>query len=110
VLNASGSNGAAATAAQQLAAVGFGIAGTGNAPAGSSPTATVVRYGPSRAQSAATVAAAVPGAVKQKDPSLGSGIELLIGSSYTGAHAVKIASPSTSGTTTVRTAASNPCH
>ena len=109
VLNASGTNGAAAAAAQKLAAVGFGISGTGDAPSGSSPSTTVVRYGPSRSQSAATVVAAVPGAIKQKDPSLGSGIELLVGSDFSGAHTVKISSNSGS-TTTVRTAASNPCH
>jgi LCP family protein required for cell wall assembly len=108
VLNASGTNGAAATAAQKLAAVGFGISGTGDAPSGSSPSATVVLYGPSRGQSAATVVAAVPGAIKKKDPSLGSGIELLVGSNFSGAHTVKISSGTPA--TTVRTAASNPCH
>jgi LCP family protein required for cell wall assembly len=107
VLNASGAAGAAATAAQKLSAVGFHVSGTGDAPSGSSPTATVVRYGPSRAQSAATVAAAIPGATKVADTSLGSGIELLVGSSFTGAHSVTVSS--NSGATASRTAASNPC-
>jgi LCP family protein required for cell wall assembly len=107
VLNASGTNGAAASAAEKLSAVGFHVSGTGDAPNGSSPTATVVRYGPSRAQSAATVVASVPGATKQLDPSLGSGIELLVGSNFTGAHSVKISS--SSGATASRTAATNPC-
>jgi hypothetical protein len=107
VLNATGTNGAAASAAQKLSAVGFHVSGTGNAPNGSSPTATVVRYGPSRAQSAATVVASVPGATKQVDPSLGSGIELLVGSNFTSAHSVKISS--SSGATASRTAATNPC-
>jgi hypothetical protein len=109
VLNASGTTGAAGAAASKLAAVGFGVSSTGDAPSGSSPSATVVLYGPSRAQSAATVVAAIPGATKRKDPSLGSHIELLVGSSFSTVHSVKIAS-SSGPTTTVRTAATNPCH
>ena len=109
MLNASGTNGAAAAAAQKLASVGFGISSTGDAPSGSNPSDTVVLYGPTRAQSAATVVAAVPGATKRKDPALGSTIELLVGSSFSTVHAVKIAS-SSGPTTTVTTAASNPCH
>jgi LCP family protein required for cell wall assembly len=108
VLNASGTNGAAAAAASKLSAVGFHVSSTGDAPNGSSPSATVVRYGPSRAQSAATLVAAIPGATKVQDPSLGSGIELLVGSSFTTAHSVTVSSPS-SGATASRTAASNPC-
>jgi hypothetical protein len=108
VLNASGTNGAAASAAAKLSAVGFHVSATGDAPKGSSASATVVRYGPSRAQSAATVAAAIPGATKVQDPSLGSSIELLVGSSFTTAHSVTVSSP-TSGATTSRTAATNPC-
>jgi LCP family protein required for cell wall assembly len=106
VLNASSTNGLAATVSQALAGVGFLNGGKGNAPTGSSPTATVVLYGPTRAQSARTVAAAVPGSVKREDSSLGNGIELLVGSNYTGVKHVKV---STSSLTTVRTGASNPC-
>jgi LCP family protein required for cell wall assembly len=109
VLNASGTNGAAAAAAQKLTSVGFGVSSEGDAPSGSSPSATVVLYGPSRAQSAATVVAAIPGATKRKDPSLGSHIELLVGSSFSTVHSVKIHS-SNGPTTTVTTAATNPCH
>jgi LCP family protein required for cell wall assembly len=108
VLNASGTNGAAASAAQKLSAVGFHVVSTGDAPSGSSPNATVVRYGSSRGQSAATLVAAIPGATKQLDTSLGSGIELLVGSNFTGAHSVSISS--NSGATASRTAATNPCH
>jgi LCP family protein required for cell wall assembly len=108
VLNASGTSGAAASAAQKLSAAGFHVSSTGDAPGGSAPNATVVRYGSSRAQSAATLVAAIPGATKQLDTSLGSGIELLVGSNFTGAHSVTISS--SSGTTASRTAATNPCH
>jgi LCP family protein required for cell wall assembly len=106
VLNASSTTGLAARVSQALTGIGFLAGGTGDAPAGSSPTATVVLYGPSRAQSARTVAAAVPGSVKREDASLGNGIELLVGSNYSGVKHVRV---SGSSLTTVRTGASNPC-
>jgi LCP family protein required for cell wall assembly len=107
VLNATSHGGLAATAAQALAGVGFDIAKTADAPAGSSPTQTVVLYGATRAESAKTVAAAVPGSIKRKDSSLGNGIELLVGSSYSSVKAVHISN--SSATPAVRTGASNPC-
>jgi LCP family protein required for cell wall assembly len=107
VLNATSTRGRAASVSQALAAAGFMVSGTGDAPAGSSPTATVVLYGPTRAESAKTVNAAVPGSIKRADTSLGNGIELLVGSSYSGVKNVKISS--STNTPTVRTGASNPC-
>ncbi len=62
VRNSTDTNGLAAKAAQDLTSVGFRVSGTSNSPAGADPEATVVRYGPSRADSAKTLAAAVPGA------------------------------------------------
>lgn len=107
VLNATPTAGLAARTSQALSGVGFMVSGTGDAPKGSSPTATVVLYGPTRADSAKTVAAAVPGSVKRKDPSLGNGIELLVGSNYAGVKSVKVSS--SPATPTVRTGATNPC-
>ena len=83
VLNATSTNGLASKAGQALARVGFGTGGTGNAPSSSSPSKTVVVYGPSRSESAKTLAAAVPGSATQEDNSLGTGIELVVGSNYT---------------------------
>jgi LCP family protein required for cell wall assembly len=108
VLNATSSAGLAARTAQSLAAVGFGVSGTGNAPKGSDPTQTVVLYGPSRADSVRTVAAAVPGSVTKLDRSLGSRIELLVGSHYSTVRPVKV-STTPSSTPSVRTGASKPC-
>jgi hypothetical protein len=108
VLNATSSNGLAARVAQKLSAVGFGISGTGNAPKGSNPTATVVLYGPSRAESVRTVTAALPGSVTRLDRSLGSQIEVLVGSRYSSVRPVKV-SAAPSATPTVRTGASKPC-
>jgi LCP family protein required for cell wall assembly len=108
VLNATNKNGLASKAAQDLAGVGFPTPSTGNAPKGSDPSKTVVVYGPARADSAKTVAAAVPGSTTQQDNSLGSGIELLVGSNYSGVKSVKVSTPS-SNRPTVRTGATNPC-
>jgi LCP family protein required for cell wall assembly len=108
VLNATSTAGLAARAAQSLQTVGFRVSGTGNAPAGSDPAATVVRYGPSRSNSAQTVAAAVPGSTMAEDASLGNGLELLVGSGYSGVQHVQVATPSSSAPT-VTTAAGSPC-
>ena len=94
VLNAAGRQGLAGQTAASLSAVGFRIAKTGNAPAGTSAGVTVVRYGPTRSDSARTLAAAVPGAVLQLDNSLGSSLQLLVGTNYHGVRRVVVASPS----------------
>jgi LCP family protein required for cell wall assembly len=108
VLNATTTNGFAAKAAQDLAARGFRISGTGNAPNGSDPNTTVVRYGPSRADSAKTVAASVPGAKLVQDPSLGAGVELVLGHDYKGTAPVKVAADTQNGNPP-RTAAQDVC-
>jgi hypothetical protein len=107
VLNASGTNGLGATVSQALSGVGFAVGTPGDAPKGSNPKTTVVLYGPTRAGSAKTVAAAVPGSIKREDSSLGNGIELLVGSNYSGVKHVKVSN--STATPTVRTGASKPC-
>ncbi|HVS69540.1 MAG TPA: LCP family protein [Mycobacteriales bacterium] len=109
VLNATSTQGLASRAAGDLSRLGFGISGTpSNAPKGTNPNATVVQYGPSRADSAKTVAAAVTGATEQEVASLGDKIQLLVGSTYEGVKPVHISSTSSSRPT-VTTGASNPC-
>jgi hypothetical protein len=107
VLNAAGTSNLAATVSQALSGAGFLVSGTGDAPKGANPKTTVVLYGPTRAGSAKTVAAAVPGSIKRKDSSLGNGIELLVGSNYSGVKHVTVSH--STATPTVRTGASNPC-
>ena len=113
VLNAAGTQGLAGQTASSLSGIGFRIARTGNAPAGSSPATTVIRYGPSRADSARTLAAAVPGAKLQLDNSLGSSLDLLVGSDYHGVRRVVVSSPSpgasSSGGLQIRTASQDVC-
>lgn len=111
VLNATPTQGLARTVADALSADGFAITGTGNAPAGSSPTDVVIRYGPDRADSAKTVAAALPGAKLTLDPSYSGSVQVLVGSSFHGVQKVKVvASPSPNGSgISVRTAAQDVC-
>jgi LCP family protein required for cell wall assembly len=99
VLNGNGQTGAARKAADDLAGVGFTIVATGDADSSSYAT-TIVRYGPSKADSARTVAAAIPGSSLQLDQTLGSTIEVVVGSNYAGARAVTVASPSSASPTT----------
>ncbi|NAZ82840.1 LytR family transcriptional regulator, partial [Kineococcus sp. R8] len=70
VLNVGAPAGTAGTAATALAAQGFTVAGTGDGDATAPGSAVLVRYGSGRADSAATVAAAFPGATLRQDPGL----------------------------------------
>ena len=97
VLNGSGVNGAARRAADDLAGLGFVIRDTGPADA-TTYTQTIVRHGPSKADSARTVAAALPGSAIQLDQTLGSTIEVIVGTQYDGVRPVTIASPTVSAT------------
>jgi LCP family protein required for cell wall assembly len=109
VLNGTSTSGLARRAAGDLTTVGFHIAGTPST-ASAQVSATVVRYGPNRADSARTVAAAVPGATLQADSSIGNTIQLLVGPNYQGARKVTVSSarPASPGGQP-RTAADNPC-
>ena len=107
VLNATDTQGLASRAGDDLARLGFSISGTGNAPAGASPTQTVVQYGPTRADSAKTLSAAVTASTRQEVDSLGNSIQLVVGSTYEGVKPVKIST--STNHTTVTTGASNPC-
>jgi LCP family protein required for cell wall assembly len=109
VLNATKQNGLASTVAQALVGAGFPTPSTGNAPQGSDPKQTVVLYGATRSDSAKTVAAAVPGATMKEDDSLGTGIELIVGSNYSSVKSVKVSTPS-GNKPSVRTGATNPCN
>lgn len=81
ILNGTGKPGLAASAQQQMQAMGFTVTSTGTA-AGSFPT-TVVRHRPDMAQSAATVVAAIPGAVAQSTPGMGATMQVVLGNNFT---------------------------
>jgi hypothetical protein len=112
VRNATTTQGLASGVANQLSALGFHITGTGNAPAGTDPNTTVIRYGPSRADSARTVAAAIPGSKLQVDPSLGSVIRVIVGANFHGVQRVVVATSGRGSSGTglqIRTASQDIC-
>jgi hypothetical protein len=111
--NGSGINGLARKADGDLTNLGFQTVGEPKTRDGSA-SATVIRFGPNKADSARTVAAAIPGSTLEPAPDLGSVIEVVVGTSYTGAHAVTVtAAPapgvSASAAPKVITALDDPC-
>jgi LCP family protein required for cell wall assembly len=112
VYNGSNVNGLARKADSDLTQIGFqtvGIPETRNTGA----TKTVIRYGPTKTDSARTVAAAIPGATLEAAPELGNVIEVVVGSSYNGAKPVTVTAPAGRPTASpspkVVTALDDPC-
>ena len=114
VLNGAGVPGLGRKAFGDLERAGFQLVGAaGNR--GSDATRSLVVHGPDKADSARTLAAAVPGSTLQLDASLGATLELVVGSDYAGTKPVTIAgppasrAPSPGASPTVKTAAEDPC-
>ena len=109
VLNGTGTAGLGARAAADLAAVGFAISGSpANSTALGSAT-TVVRYDDRYAESAKTVAAAIPGAQLVAVPGLGRTFEVTVGASWSGAQKVSVSAKSGTAAAQPRTAADDIC-
>ena len=115
VYNGSGIAGKGRKAAEDLSAIGFPIIGIPT-NRGTGTTETAIFYGPTKADSARTLQAAIPGSVLKADSSLTRTLELVVGSDYAGAKKVTVtAKPTakpTAGTTAaapVKTAKENPC-
>jgi LCP family protein required for cell wall assembly len=112
VYNGSGVTGLGRRAFNELSNVGFVTTGTPK-NRGTGASKTTVLYGPTKADSARTLAAAIPGSVLQQDDSLHSTLEVVVGSSYSGAKAVKVSStgatPSSSPAPKLRTAEDDVC-
>ena len=112
VYNGSGVAGLGRRAFNDLSGVGFATTGTPS-NRGAGATQTVVTYGPTRADSAKTLAAALPGSVLRLDPTLSGTLEVVVGSGYK--TAVKVVAgpatttPGTTPTPAIRTAAEDPC-
>jgi LCP family protein required for cell wall assembly len=118
VFNGAGVTGLGRRAYDELASVGFQLV---DAPdnRGSSATQTTVYHGPDRADSARTVAAAIPGSRTELDPALSGTLEVVVGSSYDGVKAVTVTPTTQQPTATdtgaapaapaVKTAAEDPC-
>ena len=116
VFNGTDTQGLGRRAAADLTKVGFILVeAPGNRGVGTKQT--VVRHGPSKADSARTLSAAIPGSITQEDPTLGRTLEVIVGSDYSGARAVTVkppaAKPAGGGTASAapkpRTAAEDPC-
>ncbi len=82
VLNGTGRAGTAAETASQLSPYGFDVRGV--ADASENRDTTVVRYGTGEQNSAATLAAMFPGASIQLDRTVKSGVEVILGSDFSG--------------------------
>lgn len=110
VRNGSGIEGTARQASDDLAALGF-LVRTPDTADVQGPQ-TVVRHGPSRADSARTVAAALPGATVELDPALDGVVEVVVGSSYDGVAPVTVSLPEQAAPPSqapVLTAEADPC-
>jgi LCP family protein required for cell wall assembly len=111
VYNGSGVSGLARRAFNELGALGYQTTGTPT-NRGSGASKTTILYGPTKADSARTLAAAIPGSVLQADDSLGRTLDVVVGSSYQGAKAVTVTgspAPSSSPTPKLRTAEDDVC-
>jgi LCP family protein required for cell wall assembly len=115
VYNGSGVAGLARRAFRELTDVGFATTGTPT-NRGEGAATTYVYYGPKKADSARTLAAAIPGAVLQEDPSLGRTLEVVVGSDFVDKHARTVTvtgtpgpKPSATPGVKVRTAADDIC-
>ncbi|MCD0453751.1 LCP family protein [Actinocorallia sp. API 0066] len=110
VRNGDGTPGLARKATDGLLKAGFRASWVIGVVQRENTKVTVIRYGPSRADSARTLAASIPGAKLQKASSLGTGIEIIVGSGWTRPKPVTVAGE-TSGTPKVetRTASENLC-
>ncbi|MDQ1695482.1 MAG: hypothetical protein QOJ03_835 [Frankiaceae bacterium] len=97
VLNGTGQSGLAHKVADELRSRGFVVDGVGDANS-SAYTSSIVRYGVDRNESSQTLTAAVPGSNRQQDGTLGSTLELIVGSDYAGTRSVTISSPTATPT------------
>ena len=113
VLNGTETKGLAAKTANELKGLGYRVSETGNADR-TSYDGSIIRYGPDRQESAATLAAAIKGARLERDNTLASTLVLVVGRNYAGAKKVTVtARPASTGPTPSRapvsTAADDPC-
>jgi LCP family protein required for cell wall assembly len=112
VVNGVGTAGLAAKAARELRRVGFGTSVVPGARHGFDTT--VIQYGSGREDSAKTLKAAIPGATMKQVPGLGSRLQVIVGSSWSGAEQVKVSAPvnppaGSAGQISAKTATQNLC-
>ena len=112
VLNGSGVKGAASKLAEQLSAVGFNVVGVGDA-SHTGYTTTTVLHDPAYDESGRTLGAAIPGSTVTADASLGSTLQVIVGTDDPTAVAVKVtgstSSPEPTETLQTRQASDSIC-
>ena len=106
VLNGTGVDGVATTAAAELTAKGYSVVGVGDAET-QDFISTVIRYDEAEADSARTLAAAVPGSTRVLRPGLGTIVEVVVGDDWPGVERVVVKKPRSS--TGIRQANDNIC-
>ena len=108
VYNGGGTPGLGSLATADLAALGFATAGEAQNWSRTGLERTTVRFDTRYTESIKTVAAALPGARLVAVAGLGRTMQVVVGTSYDGAKAVRVSAPSPSDTG-VRTAGDHVC-
>jgi len=103
VFNGAGVAGLGAKAANDLARIGFGMAGPAKNGDVANQTGTVIKYDPTNAAALKTLQAAMPDATVLAVPGLGKTFQVVVGSQWKGATKVSIATAAPSGGSTVKT-------
>jgi LCP family protein required for cell wall assembly len=96
ITNATGTDGQASRAAEDLSGQGFGI---GALALAESVRATTIRHAPDELEAARTLQAAIPGSRLVADPQLGARLALVLGTSYEGVTPIRVKAAASSGTT-----------
>jgi LCP family protein required for cell wall assembly len=114
VYNGVGTPGLGTQVSAELAGRGFAVAGPARDYRRTGVARTTVRYDSRYTESIKTVAAAVPGARLVSVPGLGRTLQVVVGRSYDGTRAVRVAAPAAAaGARTAagppRTASADPC-
>ncbi len=107
VLNGSGVDGAATTAAADLGAKGYSTISVGDAES-SNFISTIIRYDEAGADAARTLAGSIPGATRVLRPGLGTTVEVVVGDDWPGAKRVVVKKPR--ATVGIRQANDNICN
>jgi LCP family protein required for cell wall assembly len=92
VLNGTGEPGLAARVADELRSRGFIVDETTDADS-TGYTESIIRYGTEKRESSETLAASVPRSTRQQDAALGSTLEVIVGSDYSGTVEVTLSTP-----------------
>jgi len=109
VFNGAGVTGLGAKAANDLARIGFGMAGPAKNGDVSNQTATVIKYDPKNAAALKTLQAAMPEATVQAVTGLGKTFQVVVGSTWNGATKVTVATPKAKTTVKTTSAAETTC-